>query len=215
VVITHQALSPKLGGGRHTMFWTGPHPDHPHGAYWHTDVRQAATFPTEVEAVDAFAACRLRGYELPAPQLQFITPVAVPPHVEPEQSPGQRRRARHLARIEAGQHPLSIALGPLPLHPEAARDGGRDGDGTPRCGSCRFREPLNGGSRTFPKCTYGARVVRRERWAPASRTSPVPQSYDEVVRPRVSHGEGTDVAAWWPACITYQPRTEVEGGGGG
>lgn len=105
----------------------------------------------------------------------------------------ERRRARQLAAILAGQHPLSVALRvPIPLHPDAVRDDDRTTAGRVRCGGCALRRRLHGGNRSYPKCTAGRRehVASGLRWAE---------------HPRASHGDGTDVAAWWPACTDYEP----------
>jgi hypothetical protein len=46
VVVTQQALSPKIGGGWHTLFWNG-------ARTWTTFVDDAALFPTVEAALDA------------------------------------------------------------------------------------------------------------------------------------------------------------------
>lgn len=98
-----------------------------------------------------------------------------------ERTPGQRRRDRQLAALRRGQHPLSLALGPLPLHPQARRDDDRTDDGTPRCGGCRHRAQHNPGhARPYPKCRFGDGR-------------------------RITNGEGSDVASWFPACTSYEP----------
>ena len=124
----------------------------------------------------------------------------------------QRRRDRQLAAILAGQHPLTVALRvPIPLHPDAVRDDDRTAAGRVRCGGCALRRRLHGGNRSYPKCTSDAKRVTRERWqiergpghprgGTHSRTT-----YEVVEHPRASHGDGTDVAAWWPACANYEP----------
>lgn len=92
--------------------------------------------------------------------------------------PEARRRARQLARIRTGYHPLG---GDLKLHDQAPRDvtpyEGRDQ--AYRCGTCRFRELMGGHARDFPKCTAGDGI-------------------------RITHGPATDVKAWWPACRDYE-----------
>jgi hypothetical protein len=105
----------------------------------------------------------------------------------------QRRQERQAAAIELGQHPLSVALGiSIPLTP-AVRDG--VDLVRPSCGDCALRQPLSGGNRSFPKCT--ARPVERSRVDEGGRT----WTWHEY--PRATHGEGTDVRAWWPACTDY------------
>ncbi|TDD77714.1 hypothetical protein [Actinomadura rubrisoli] len=96
-------------------------------------------------------------------------------------SADQKRTRRQLAALVNGQHPLSLTLSrPLPLHPDAAPPGDTKADGL-RCGNCRFRELLSYGPRNWPKCMFGDGVRR-------------------------SHGAGTDVRKWWPACSDYQPK---------
>jgi hypothetical protein len=55
LVVTRWALSPKLRGGWHLMFWTGIHKAHPECAYWSTDPAAAARFAT-VDDVEAALA---------------------------------------------------------------------------------------------------------------------------------------------------------------
>lgn len=69
--ITHQALSPKLHGGWHTMWWTGPDVDRP-TVNSSTNVTAAAvTFPTAAAAVDAFTAA-VPDVDVAAPQLDLL-----------------------------------------------------------------------------------------------------------------------------------------------
>lgn len=107
---------------------------------------------------------------------------------QPTLTTGQRRINRQAAALQHGQHPLAVALRiPIGLHRDAPTDRlDRDTPGT-RCGTCRFRDPHNGGTASdFPKCW----------WRP-----------DGAGRyPRITSGPGTDVRAWWPACTSYQPR---------
>jgi hypothetical protein len=112
--------------------------------------------------------------------------------------PGERRRATHLAVIATGFHPLGVALkASIPLHPDAPRDGRREPDGTPRCGTCVHRRQRNTGTASsYPKCL----VHPQERTA--TNTSGPPYRWRSY--PRATNGEGTDVAAWWPACADYE-----------
>jgi hypothetical protein len=111
----------------------------------------------------------------------FGEPDRADPEVD-ERTPGQRRRDRHLDAMRHGQHPLSVALQwPIRLHPDAAPPEDRDAEGL-RCGGCRFRRLLPYHGRVYPKCCW-------------------PESDPGE---RVSHGGGTDVAAWWPACAEYE-----------
>ena len=88
-------------------------------------------------------------------------------------------RARQLvaARIMAGQHPLSYGGRRLPLHPDAPRSVDRSAPG-PRCGTCKWRVLHHHHDKSYPKCEFGDGI-------------------------RVSHGESSDVRAWWPACHDY------------
>ena len=99
---------------------------------------------------------------------------------EPEQlTAGEKMRRRQAARIVNGYHPLGE---PLRLHPDASRDPeDRTGPG-PRCGGCRWRELVYGG---IPKCLWGEQQVRDTR------------------------SETSDVRAWWPACVDFEPREET------
>jgi hypothetical protein len=112
------------------------------------------------------------GLALPS-ALFDVTPVPVPR--EPKLS-GDRRRAQRQAEFLArGQHPLAAALRwSLRLHADAAPVDDREAPGR-RCGNCWYRETFRHHNRSYAKCTAddGARVT---------------------------HGPGTDVRAWWPAC---------------
>lgn len=119
---------------------------------------------------------------------------AAPYQIElPERGPnlsGQRRRTeRQHQAVANGLHPLGLALGhPIRLHPDAPRDHESPG---PRCGSCWYRHVLPYHRRSYPKCLYGLE----------NETDNNPQGS----APRVTHGAGTDVRAWWPACRDYTP----------
>jgi hypothetical protein len=107
---------------------------------------------------------------------------AVPPR--PQLSRDRRRTERQRAAVVDGLHPLSVALGvSIPLHPEAAPVDDRAALGR-RCGTCWFRT-LIGYPRAFPKCSFG--------WSGDRSEQP----------PRMTHGAGTDVRRWWPACADY------------
>lgn len=100
----------------------------------------------------------------------------------------RRRTIRQREALAVGQHPLAAVGILLRLHPDAARVTGpnqRDEPGL-RCGSCRFRQLVHGGAKDYPKCVV----------SPAG----------DGRAPRASHGSGTDVRAWWPACTDYQPK---------
>ncbi|WP_119728364.1 hypothetical protein [Thermomonospora amylolytica] len=115
----------------------------------------------------------------------FDVPGPAPAEPGPKLSADQRRARRQAAAMNRGSHPLSVTLNsPLALHPDAAPGDDRKASGL-RCGTCRWRVSLGHHSRAYPKCTFGDGA-------------------------RISHGAGTDVRAWWPACRDYTPA-EVTG----
>lgn len=119
----------------------------------------------------------------PAPYVVELPP---PP---PKVSEQRRRTLRQAQAIANGMHPLALATGlRVRLHPDAPKD--RAGDG-PRCGSCWYRRVLPYHRRSYSKCLYGLE----------NETDANPQGF----APRVSHGPGTDVRSWWPACADYSP----------
>lgn len=96
-------------------------------------------------------------------------------------STDRRRTQRQAEHLATGLHPLSAALRwPIKLHTDAAPADDRQAPGK-RCGDCKFRHVINWHRRTYAKCTHG------DDW------------------PRATHGAGTDVRAWWPACLDHQP----------
>lgn len=104
---------------------------------------------------------------------------APPPAANENLSADRQRTRRQRDLLALGYHPLTIVLSTsLPLHADAAPHDDLKAEGA-RCGSCRFRVLFNYGPRTWPKCTFGGGA-------------------------RKSHGGGTDVRAWWPACRDYQ-----------
>lgn len=120
----------------------------------------------------------------------FTLPAAMP---VPELSADARRTRRHLEQLTAGWHPLGTHA-PLRLHPDAAPAGDRAAPGL-RCGTCRWRDAHPTGYRgsAYPKCWFG--------WDGHPGHAPL----------RITHGPGTDVRAWWPACTDYAPADD-EGG---
>lgn len=92
-------------------------------------------------------------------------------------SADRRRTIRQAQALTGGTHPLSLTLGRhIRLHPDAPPAADRDAPG-PRCGSCWYRHVLLHHDTSFPKCT--------------------------LEESRLTHGAGTDVRAWWPACVDY------------
>ncbi|MEU0515825.1 hypothetical protein [Amycolatopsis sp. NPDC006125] len=97
----------------------------------------------------------------------------------PELTAAERRRERQGEWLTSGLHPLTAALGwPLRLHPDAPPAADHNAPG-PRCGTCLFRELLKHHDNTYAKCAAGNGARR-------------------------THGPGTDIRAWWPACIDHQ-----------
>lgn len=94
-------------------------------------------------------------------------------------SADRRRTQRQAAAIANGIHPYTHT----PLHPLASwrRDAQAPKTDPFTCGSCYFREP--GGFRGFPKCTRFPGLI--------------------------THGPGSDIRAWWPACPDYSPSDSI------
>lgn len=116
------------------------------------------------------------------------TPYAVELPPEPKLSPDRRRTLRQEQAVANGVHPLGLALRlPIRMHPDAPRDRTSPG---PRCGSCWYRRVLSYHNRSYAKCLFGVE----------NDTDQQPG-----IAPRVSHGAGTDIRAWWPACTDYSP----------
>jgi hypothetical protein len=100
-------------------------------------------------------------------------------------SADRRRTIRQAEALDHRTHPLSLALGwHIPLHQQAAPADPRDAPGR-RCGNCRLRDQVRY-ARTYAKCVQG--------WDGDPQHAP----------PRVTHGPGTDVRAWWPACRDHE-----------
>lgn len=124
---------------------------------------------------------------------------------------GERMRRRQAARIARGYHPLPF--GHLRLHPDAPRvlskEAAAEAGDYPSCGTCRFREVTGGHARDFPKCLFG----REERPVTDEERARYPYLLGDakvrITTPRMSHSEATDVRAWWPACIDWQPKEDA------
>ena len=113
----------------------------------------------------------------------------VPAEPQPKESATVRRTKRQAALLAARRHPLSSPMGSsLFLHAEAAPAGDRSAPGR-RCGNCRFRQILGYHNRSYAKCM-----------APGLMSA---EAYEQHGPPRVSHGEATDVRAWWPGCTDH------------
>lgn len=115
----------------------------------------------------------------------------------PGLSSDRRRTLRQREDIDAGRHPLTQG----PFHPFSisAIASPDTPTGAPfTCGSCRFRQTVKHHNRSYPKClrdlTYGGH-------------DPATVTLDQVAN--VSRGEATDVRAWWPACIGYEPGDQA------
>jgi hypothetical protein len=120
---------------------------------------------------------------MPEPTLFDVEPL---PAAEPapKLSADARRAIRQREAITAGWHPLGLSpnVRHLKLHADAARvtHPGVEAEGL-RCGSCRYRIQFGHHNRAYAKCTWGGKPYQR-----------------------LTHGPGTDVRAWWPACIDYE-----------
>jgi hypothetical protein len=117
-----------------------------------------------------------------------MEPVVVPPDTR---TAGEKRRDRIAAAIAVGTHPLGLVFPGLRVNPNPELT----------CGNCRFRAPVHGGARSYPKCLrdYSETEIppaARRRYGPTKRIS----------MPYVTHGEATDVRAGWPACQFHQPK---------
>lgn len=117
-----------------------------------------------------------------------------PPAPEVPPTADRRRTARQAAAVAAGRHPLTGG----PIHPLASRHRDADApkDDPYTCGSCWFRTVITYHGGRFPKCLFGVEN---------------PTDRNPAKAPRVSHGAGTDVRAWWPACPDYSPSDRVSG----
>lgn len=115
---------------------------------------------------------------------ELLAGVEWPEPVEvPDLSADQRRTLRQRRLVEAGLNPLRGTLHPFAAPEVCSPDAPKGQPFT--CGSCRFREAVEYHGRSYPKCTA-------DWWV------------DGQPGPHVSHGAGTDVRAWWPACDRYQ-----------
>lgn len=95
----------------------------------------------------------------------------------------QTRREQQRALVAARLHPLSLDGPTLRLHADAPADGLDEHASGVRCGSClhRRRRKLSG-KQSYPKCVHPAR--------------------------QALSGPTSDVRAWWPACVDYQPHPQ-------
>lgn len=99
-------------------------------------------------------------------------------------NPDQRRAQLQAEKFTAGWHPITG----MKLHPDAAPYEDRQAPGR-RCGTCRFRAVLGYHNKTWPKCLN-----------PGGRGA---DEIDEAGPPFVTHGAGTDVPRWFPACVDH------------
>lgn len=119
----------------------------------------------------------------------FDTPARPAP--APKLSADRRRTIRQAETLARGRHPLGGDKwhAYLRLHPDAAPHDDRKAPGR-RCGNCWYRRLIaTNGNRLWPKCVFGA-----ENPTDADRYGALP---------RVTHGAGTDVRRWWPACVDH------------
>lgn len=104
------------------------------------------------------------------------TPVAEP------MSADRRRTVRQKQTIDAGGHPLGNVINGIRRHPDTkGKTYGSDGpkDRSLTCGTCIHRVLMGYHTADYPKCDVGGGI-------------------------RMSHGTGTDVRAWWPACTDHE-----------
>lgn len=106
----------------------------------------------------------------------------LPPSADPSLSADRRRTLRQAEAIADGRHPLTGG----PLHSLASRhrDAAAPKSDPFTCGSCYFRASLAYHNRAYPKCLANDGA-------------------------RISHGAGSDVRAWWPACPDYTPGDSI------
>lgn len=94
---------------------------------------------------------------------------------KPQRSAGQRMTERQAQDVREGRHPLTGG----PLHEQAdIWADKRDPAGLPyKCGSCVHRVILQHRNGSWPKCDLAT----------------------------ITHGQASDVRAWWPACPRWEP----------
>lgn len=109
-----------------------------------------------------------------------VDPVAAPVDELAGKSAQQRLTIRQRRALDNGQHPLSLVLGHMPLHDEAAPAGTRVAEGR-RCRNCVFHSENAWG---YPQCDFGDGARR-------------------------SHGAATDCRGWWPGCRDHQYESEA------
>jgi hypothetical protein len=105
-------------------------------------------------------------------------------------SEGRRRTLRQKLAMEHGSHPLSLLGAFLRLHPDAPPVDDRKAPG-PRCGGCAF---IMRNERGYLKCTRGR---SGEICTPSFRSGP-----------HETHGGGSDLRSYWPACEHWEERRD-------
>lgn len=124
------------------------------------------------------------------PTLFDVEPFHVPSEPAVKLTGDARRRQRQEESLAAGWHPLNAAGYRIRLHADAPADRlNRQAPGL-RCGDCRFREVMGHHNRSYGKCTY--------------------RPHDSGGYARITHGPGTDIRAWWPACVDFQPKEAAD-----
>lgn len=113
-------------------------------------------------------------------------------------SAARRLTLRQADAVRHGGHPLALVRPTVRVHPDAdpARTASPDNTANRplRCGTCRWRRQVSGGGNNYPKCV----------WRPVDDV-PDERGRHKTAPPRYSAGSETDVRAWWPACMDYQP----------
>lgn len=125
-----------------------------------------------------------QGYDAGLFHIDVNPKLAPTPNSRPSRSAAEHRKVAR--RIALGEHPLGR---PIYLHADAPRDldYGESQHSTstgPRCGSCVYRQQHGG----YPKCLLPSRYG------------------DRITYPRASGSETSDIAAWWPACTSWEGK---------
>lgn len=124
------------------------------------------------------------------PDLFEVEPAA-PPEPDVKLSPDQRRTQRQHQAIANGVHPLGLVIPSVRVHLEVLVGGS-----TITCGDCQFRKLDRHHNASHPKCTFGSSEVHR--------VGHEGKGYVATEYPRISRGAGTDVRAFWPACMDFE-----------
>jgi len=103
-------------------------------------------------------------------------------------SADRRRTLRQKQAVDLGGHPLGIVIDGIRRHPETLGQAYAANDPKARsltCGSCIHRVLMGYHTADYPKCNAGGIA-------------------------RISHGSGTDIRAWWPACTDHEAAPDAD-----